>query len=257
MKNSCFISILLMLLVAGCVSIKPKDVVRRMEDGGRGTGDGGRGTGDGGRGTGDVMRRASRVTKFTPPLNSYLFKATLDVKKHHLTGLLVIKRMDTLPPAPPKGNTSPPAPPQKGLGEISPVYRVVFVNEVGMTFFDVEIAPDSFRVVSCFESLNKKALMKIIETDIRVLTREGTLKNESFYRQSGTNGLVVSGKSGKYKSWQTFSPSGDTLWVTAAKSTIADPVVITYDQYKDGFPLKISIENPFIGMKLVLRKLTQ
>jgi len=126
-----------------------------------------------------------------------------------------------------------------------------------MTFFDIEMTPDSFRLVSCFESLNKKALMKIIETDIRMLTWDGSLKNEKLYRQDVTNNKVVSGKAGKYKTWQTLSPSGDTLWATAAKSTIADPVIISYDKYKDGFPLKITIENPFIGMKLSLRKLTQ
>jgi hypothetical protein len=131
------------------------------------------------------------------------------------------------------------------------------MNEVGMTFFDLELQPGSFRVVSCFESLNKKALMKIIETDIRVLTCSGSLNDQKIYRQEGTNNLIVNGEAGKYKTWQTWSPSGDTLWVTSAKSTIADPVTITYDKYKDGSPLKITIENPFIGMKLVLKKLTQ
>lgn len=131
------------------------------------------------------------------------------------------------------------------------------MNEIGMTFFDLEMKTDSFKVISCFESLNKNALMKIFETDFRMLTLDGSLKNEKFYRQDGTNNIVLSGEAGKYKTWQTWSPSADTLYSTAAKSTIADPVIITFDTYKDGFPAKITIENPFIGMKLFLRKLTQ
>jgi hypothetical protein len=134
-------------------------------------------------------------------------------------------------------------------------YRVAFMNEIGMTFFDLELKPDSFRVVSCFASLNKKALIRIFETDFSILIRDDTLKNQKTYRQQGTNNRVISGVAGKYHYWQTYSHLGDTLIRTAAKSTIADPVIVSFDQYSDGLPLKITIENPFIGMKLSLRKL--
>jgi hypothetical protein len=230
---------LVVLFLAGCVSVKPLHLTHD---------------------TSSVTRHASRVTKYTPPEGSHLFKATLDIRKHHLTGLLVIKRMDTLtpPPAPPQtGQTPPPAPPQTGRGELSPVYRIVFVNEVGMTFFDLEMKSDSFKVVSCFASLDKKALMKIFETDFRMLLLEDSLTGVKFFRQAETSNRIISGKTGKYKAWQTWSPSGDTLFSTAAKSTIADPVKITCEKYKDGSPLKITMENPFIGMKFLLRKLVQ
>ena len=131
------------------------------------------------------------------------------------------------------------------------------MNEVGMTFFDLEMKPGSFNVISCFASLNKPALMKIFETDFRMLITEDSLTNKKAYRQEGSGNVVVSGKTGKFKTWQTYSPAGDTLYTTAAKSTIADPVIIHFDKYKDGSPLKILIENPFIGMKLALRKLVQ
>ncbi len=213
MRNSWFVSIL-MLLLAGCVSIRPQHIARDKSQ---------------------VMVRASRVAAYVPPETSHLFKATLDIRKHHLTGLLMIKKM----------------------GDCPGTYRIVFMNEIGMTFFDLELKPDSLRVVSCFASLNKKALLKIIETDFRVLTCPGSLTDEHPYRQEGTGNLVVSGKSGKYKIWNTWSPAGDTLYSTAVKSTIADPANIRFDKYSDGFPVKISIENPFIGMKISLRKLAK
>ena len=149
----------------------------------------------------------------------------------------------------------PLAPPQTGTGDNFKIYRIVFANEIGMTFFDLELKSDSFKVISCFESLNKKALMKILETDFRLYTGLDPVKKESFYRQSGTNKLVISARAGKYKIWQIYSPSGDTLHQTSAKSTIADPVNISYLKYGDGFPVKITIENPFIGMKWTLRLL--
>ena len=99
--------------------------------------------------------------------------------------------------------------------------------------------------------------MKIIETDLRMLTYSAPLNDTRAYRQSGTNLLVMSGKAGRYKAWQTWSALGDTLRAVSARSNIADPVVITFDKYSEGFPLAIRIENPFIGMKLSLRKLTR
>lgn len=232
MKNSWFISVVF-LLAAGCVSIKPLHVSRcKLPVAGS---------------TPLVPGSGLLGVRYAAPVASNLYKATLDIKKHHLTGLLVIKRMATIPPAPS----------QTVGGDSSGIYRIVFMNEIGMTFFDLEMKTDSFKVVSCFGPLNKKALMRIFETDFSMLTRTGPMKNEKMYRQAGTNNLVVSAGAGKYKIWQTYSPSGDTLFTTAAKSTIADPVIITYNKYKDGLPLKITIENPFIGMKLILRKLVQ
>jgi len=228
MKNSWFVSILI-LLAAGCVSIKPKEVTRdashlKMET----------------NHPGDkflLARENTKMSRFT------LFKAALDIKKHHLSGLLVIKRMDSTGGA--------------GISEQvdKPVYRIVFANEIGMTFFDLELRPDSFKVISCFESLNKKALMKIFETDFRLLTGANPVTSMDFYIQSPSNNRVVAGKAGKFKTWQTYSPSGDTLFKISGKSTIADPVFISYQGYRHGFPTRIILENPFIGMKLSLRLL--
>jgi hypothetical protein len=232
MKNSGSIS-LLALLITGCVSIKPLHVTRDAAH---------------------VTCHASRVTRYEFPSASHLFKATLDIKKHHLTGLLVIKRMETPHQT---GDAPPPIPPQMGRGDSCGVYRIVFMNEVGMTFFDLEMKTGGFKVISCFESLNRKALIKIFETDFRMLAWNGPLKNEKVYLQNGTSNIIVSGRGGKYKTWQTYSPSGDTLLSMSARSTLADPVIMTFEKYNDGFPAKITIENPVIGMKLLLRRLVQ
>jgi hypothetical protein len=233
MKSLLSVSILL-LLAAGCVSLKPAGVKRKTEH--------------------DAIQ-AAHLTCYSPPDSSYLFKATLDIKKHHLTGLLVIKQIESFPDSElPQGSS--PVSPREGNGNISGTCRIVFVNEVGMTYFDLEMTAESFRVISSFDALNKKALINIFETDFRMLNYTGGLDNEKFFSQACTGNLVSSGKAGKYKSWRTYTPMGDTLLKTSAKSTIADPVMITYDKYINGFPSKIIIENPVIGLKLMLRKLS-
>jgi hypothetical protein len=225
MKSLWLIS-LATLMLWGCVSIKPGGLTRD-------------------KAAPDLPGTA--ITRYRAPESSQLYKATLDIKKHHLTGLLVIKRMDTVAP---QGAQKKP--------EDSPgTFRIVFVNEVGMTFFDLELSPDSLHVVSCFASLNRKALINILETDFRILTMNDPMQDQKHYRKDGTNQCVVTGKTGRYKVWQTWSPGNDTLMYVGAKSTIADPVRILFDNYKDGTPGKITIENPFIGLKWSLRRLVQ
>jgi hypothetical protein len=218
-----------MLFISGCVTVKPKNLTRRSINI-AGT------TLNSNPETRNPDHHLSRVM---------LYKATLDIRKHHLTGLLILKRMDSIGSS---GNYS---------ASSGKIYRIVFSNEIGMTFFDLEMKQDSFKVVSSFESLNKKALIKIFETDFRMLTGMDSLKIKSQYTQTGTQNLVLSGKAGKYKTWQTYSPTGDTLYATAGKSTIADPVIISYQKYEGGIPAKIVVENPFIGMKLSLRLLNR
>ena len=124
-----------------------------------------------------------------------------------------------------------------------------------MTFFDLEIRGDSFKVVSCFEALNKRALLKILETDFRLLTGAGTAGTRKVYKQSTTGNRVVFSQQGVFKSWLTYPASGDTLLASSGKSTIADPVIITCKNYESGFPARIKIENPVIGMKMSLKLL--
>jgi hypothetical protein len=214
------------ILVAGCVSVRPAHLTKL---------------------TSPVTRHPSPVTCYNPPSASQLFKATLDIKDHHLTGMMVIKRMEAIPRVPAPGRPA----------DEDSVYRVVFVSEVGMTYFDLELSTTEMKVISCFPSLNKKALFRIIETDLRVLLVKSPVETRAAYVQDSTRNLVFSGGTGKYKSWQIFSPAGDTLLSTRAKSTMADPVILTFSGYSDGFPIKILLENPFIGMKLALRKLSE
>ena len=74
-----------------------------------------------------------------------LFQGSFDISKHHISGLFFIKRM-----------------PEK-------TFRIVFTNELGMKFFDLEIGNTVFIVHFCYPSLNKKALLKLLGNDFRLL----------------------------------------------------------------------------------------
>jgi hypothetical protein len=87
------------------------------------------------------------LSVFDTSFEKALFKGTFDISKHHLSGLFFIKRIS-----------------QDDV-------RIMFSNELGMTFFDLELKGNEFIIHSCFPSLNKAALMKILEADLRLLLK--------------------------------------------------------------------------------------
>ena len=234
MKYFWSISILFVLFTAGCASLKPAGLTRDAQPYQVPLPNG--------------IRGGSYASFFRPPDTAWLFKASMDIKKHHLTGLLLVKRAQAQYQA---GTTQPG--PDPGMEKNA--FRVVFVNEIGMTYFDLEVKPDSFRVVSCFEAMNKKVLLKVLETDFRILTFPGRVTFREEFRQNGTNNRVISEKAGRYHTWQTFSASGDTLYSTGGRSKMFDLANISYLDYHDGFPSKINLENPVIGMRISLKLL--
>ncbi len=95
---------------------------------------------------GTSQERAPYSTSiFDSTFEKALYRGTFDISKHHLSGLFFIKRTSA---------TS---------------IRILFSNELGMNFFDVELKDDQFIVHSCFPSLDKASLMKILENDFRLL----------------------------------------------------------------------------------------
>jgi hypothetical protein len=210
MRCSSFTSLIMLLLLAGCVSIRPDGDLRRLSP--------------------PVNSHAGIVIPFAD--SSVLYKASLDIRKHHLSGIMVIRQME----------------------EHS--YRVVFTNQVGMTYFDLSVKVDSFSVIYCFEPLNKKALLKILETDIRLLLPlNGECKTLDSYIQQPSGNLVSRGKCGKYTRWTLHSAQGDTLLYTGGRSNFADAARISFSGYKGVSPSRIQLENPLIKLKLDLRLL--
>ncbi len=170
---------------------------------------------------------------FNANFDKALFRITMEIRGNQLTGLFFIMKMP------------------------DSTYRIVFSNEFGMTYFDLELQPDSFNVIYCFEPLNKKALLSILETDFRLLIGEHPFQRCKWYQQEDTGHKVCFVKHGKYKTWSTFSTSCDTLLIKAASSNFFDKTTINYQAYRDKFPSKIQIRNPVIHLDLKLTLLSK
>jgi len=74
-----------------------------------------------------------------------LYRTTLDISKHHLTGFIYIKKIS---------DTS---------------YRILFSNDFGMQIFDFEFSTNELVVHYCFPSMDRKSLLKLLENDFRIL----------------------------------------------------------------------------------------
>jgi|WetSurMetagenome_2_1015567.scaffolds.fasta_scaffold231317_2 hypothetical protein len=201
---------LLLLLLAGCVSTRPDGDLIPVSP--------------------PVNIHATTIVPFSD--STALYKASLDIRKHHLSGIMVMRQM----------------------GESS--YRIVFANQVGMTYFDLSFRADSFNIIYCFDPLNKKALLKILETDFRLLlpfcTGGRTLKS---YVEYPSGNHVFKSECKNISLWTMQSARGDTLLYTGGKSNFADAARISFSGYNGASPTRILLENPLINLKLDLRLL--
>lgn len=73
-----------------------------------------------------------------------VFRARIRFKERQFSGLMVVKRTE--------------------MG-----HRFAFLTEVGMTMFDLEVGKENFQLHYCFEPLNRKALINLLEKDFRRL----------------------------------------------------------------------------------------
>lgn len=71
------------------------------------------------------------------------YKASIDVLNKHYSGLVILKQTDSL------------------------VKHLVFVTELGMKMFDIEIKDTSMNMAYVFEPLNKPGIIKLLKNDFR------------------------------------------------------------------------------------------
>lgn len=69
------------------------------------------------------------------------FKATIDVLKNHLSGIIIVKQTDSI------------------------TTHIIFVTEIGMKMFDFEWKNNEMKSVFVFEPLNRPALIKALQTN--------------------------------------------------------------------------------------------
>ena len=162
---------------------------------------------------------------FDSTFEKALYKGSLDISKHHLSGLFYLKRVS--------------------LNSI----RILFSNELGMNFFDFELKGDEFIVHSCFPSLERASLLKLLEKDFRILLIPDTTVTRMKRGRSRDPELIIfSVKSARGSFHYTYNrDSGKIRRIQTSRSIMGRTDLRVYGDERLQ-PTKIHISNPTIRL---------
>jgi hypothetical protein len=158
----------------------------------------------------------------------YVFRASVDIRDRHLSGLLYVKRM------------------------ADSTTRIAFLNEFGMTWFDVILKKDSFEVAYCFKPLQRKVLLNILRTNFELLfrSRSGTAPSQ-WYVQKRTGYSILRSGYGRYVTWFSADSSCNITGI-AGRADLMDKTRISFSGYQQGLPSSVLVTSPVVGLEMKL-----
>ena len=162
-----------------------------------------------------------------------LFKATIDIRNQHLTGLMLIKAM-----------------PDSSV-------RIFFTNEIGMTYFDFIMKNGTFQAAYCFDPMNKKVVISLFRTCFELMLDYDVQDAKHVeYCEVATGNPVTQGRFGKYNVWAGRIGSEPRTSFIQGMSNLSDQTIINFSDYRSDIPLSVSINNPFVNMRIRLQMLS-
>jgi hypothetical protein len=164
---------------------------------------------------------------FDTAFGKALYKGSLDISKHHLSGLFYLKRVS--------GNSA----------------RILFSNEIGINFFDLEITDGELIVHSCFPSLNRASLLKLLKNDFRMLLfPDTTVRRMKRARSKDPEQLIFGVASARGSFRYTYDrESGKILRIRTSRSGVGKTDLRVYGDDRLQ-PKKILITNPVIRLHI-------
>jgi hypothetical protein len=158
-----------------------------------------------------------------------LFKVSMDISRNHLTGLIFFKQTS------------------------DSSVRILFSNEMGMNYFDIEFVKSRLIVHSCFPSFTKHGFINILGSDLQLLLPSFILGKPSFRKKGEepeNTRFLVKTDAGKYffridkasRQVQEISSKGGFLRKTRINLSFSNGCL----------PEKIRITNPVVKMTMNL-----
>ena len=173
----------------------------------------------------------SGLAKFKPAFTVALYKTEVDVVGNHLSGLLLIKKMQ------------------------DSSIRMVFSNEMGFTFFDFEFTPGkNFKVFSVMKKMNKKPVLKTLRKDFELILMEDLDSADASIRTN--NGLIyyVFSESKGFNYYITDSTGNNLVRMERASNRKTVVQAIMKD-YINGIPDTIGISHKTFHFTIGLKRI--
>lgn len=133
-----------------------------------------------------IVMNENDLAPVIPSSGLVKYKTSIDVLKNHLTGLLIIKKTDSL------------------------TTRIVFVTELGMKLFDFEAKNSHIHAVYVFDPLNKPVLVDALKRNFNNLLLLNAYRQETGKCSKG-NRQVFEIKDAKDKRYYTVENSGTAV----------------------------------------------
>lgn len=153
-----------------------------------------------------------------PFSGSSVYKTDISLGKRNLSGITVFK--------------------EYGQG----AWRIVFLNELGMKFFDFQLTEDGFEVVSCYEYLNRKKILSLLEQDFSMLLETSGDLILVNHKRTGHDGVIVKEQL-SHKKRKYYYLSGNTL--LPEKTELMSPwhkkATIIFESYSGNRPEIFSV----------------
>ena len=164
---------------------------------------------------------------FDSSFEKALYKGSLDISKYHLSGLFLLKRTSA--------NS----------------VRIVFSNELGISFFDFELKGDEFIVHSCNSFLDRAPLLKYLGNDFRLLLVPDKTVTLMERRRSRDPNLIIFGIVSARGSFRyTYEKdSGRICSIQISRSVMGRTDLRVYGD-DSVQPEKINISNPTIRLHI-------
>ncbi|MEO8759947.1 MAG: hypothetical protein ABI448_03580 [Bacteroidia bacterium] len=162
-----------------------------------------------------------------------LYKAQIFLFNKYYTGLLLHKQTD------------------------STTSHLVFVTEVGMKMFDIEIKKDSLKMAYCFGPMNKPKITNLLESDMGSILLYPLLNKTAkiYVNKKQENILFVSKEKGKKYFYYT-QPNSTRIAKSLVKGKLFTKQKTVYKYGADNLPESVSLKHKgLLRLKIKLNRI--
>lgn len=185
------------------------------------------------KGAREMIPPGNCLDQFRPRFSKVLYTTSVDVVGKHLSGILLIKQM-------PDSST-----------------RIVFSNEMGFKYFDLEFAADgAFKAYYVLKQMDKKSVLTTLRKDFELLLMQHLDSSRAFLLHK--NGLLYYGfPQEKGNNYYVVDSSCQQLIRAERASDRKTVVTATMQGYQAGMPDTIGIRHEQFAFTISLKKLQE
>lgn len=160
--------------------------------------------------------------------SDYIYKANMDIYGRKSGGIVVIKKTD------------------------ENLHRVVFATDFGNKLLDFEISSNDFKVHFVVDGFNNKRILKVLETDFRLLLQPVYTINQTF---DTPDKLIYASKQNKNSVYLFENKEGKFLSELVFTEHSKEKITFEFQNKTDTFAEIISIKHHNIPLEINLLKI--